>query len=61
VAEHRPPNRGLERVRAAKSVPRIRSGTTRGEPLGGNSVTAITGFPDTSVFASFGLPHTLSE
>jgi hypothetical protein len=29
--------------------------------LGGNSVTPITGFPDTSVFASFGLPHTLPE
>jgi RNA polymerase sigma-70 factor (TIGR02960 family) len=27
--------------------------------LGGNRVTAITGFPDTSVFASFGLPRTL--
>jgi hypothetical protein len=24
-------------------------------------VSAITGFPDTSVFASFGLPRTLSE
>jgi hypothetical protein len=43
VAEHRSPNRGLTRVRAAKSV------------------TAITGLPDTSVFASFGLPHTLPE
>jgi hypothetical protein len=29
--------------------------------LGGNSVTATTGVPDTSVFASFGLPHTLPE
>jgi RNA polymerase sigma-70 factor (TIGR02960 family) len=29
--------------------------------LGGNRVTAITGFPDTSVFASFGLPRTLPE
>lgn len=27
--------------------------------LGGTRVTAITGFPDTSVFASFGLPRTL--
>jgi SnoaL-like domain len=27
--------------------------------LGGHTVTAITGFPDTSVFASFGLPRTL--
>lgn len=29
--------------------------------LSGNRVAAITGFPDTSVFASFGLPRTLSE
>jgi RNA polymerase sigma-70 factor (ECF subfamily) len=29
--------------------------------LGGSEVTAITGFPDTSVFASFGLPRTLPE
>jgi RNA polymerase sigma-70 factor (TIGR02960 family) len=29
--------------------------------LGGDHVTAITGFPDTSVFASFGLPRTLPE
>ena len=29
--------------------------------LGGNRVTAITGFPDTSVFRSFGLPRTLRE
>ena len=29
--------------------------------LGGNKVAAITGFPDTSVFASFGLPRTLPE
>jgi hypothetical protein len=28
---------------------------------GGNRATAITGFPDTSVFASFGLPPTLRE
>ena len=27
----------------------------------GNRVAAITGFPDTSVFASFGLPRTLRE
>jgi RNA polymerase sigma-70 factor (TIGR02960 family) len=27
--------------------------------VGGGRVTAITGFPDTSVFASFGLPRTL--
>jgi hypothetical protein len=26
-----------------------------------NRVAAITGFPDTSVFASFGLPRTLRE
>jgi hypothetical protein len=29
--------------------------------LGGSSVTAITGFSDTRVFASFGLPHTLPK
>jgi RNA polymerase sigma-70 factor (TIGR02960 family) len=29
--------------------------------LGVDSVVAITGFPDTSVFASFGLPRTLSQ
>jgi RNA polymerase sigma-70 factor (TIGR02960 family) len=29
--------------------------------LGRDRVVAITGFPDTSVFASFGLPRTLSE
>jgi RNA polymerase sigma-70 factor, ECF subfamily len=29
--------------------------------LRGNRVTAITGFPDTSVFRSFGLPRTLRE
>ena len=29
--------------------------------LAGNRVTAITGFPDTSVFASFGLPRTLRD
>jgi RNA polymerase sigma-70 factor (TIGR02960 family) len=29
--------------------------------LGDRKVTAITGFPDTSVFASFGLPRTLPE
>ena len=29
--------------------------------LSGDSVTAITGFPDTSVFATFGLPRTLRE
>ena len=29
--------------------------------LGGNRIAAITGFPDTSVFRSFGLPHTLRE
>ena len=29
--------------------------------LGHDRVVAITGFPDTSVFASFGLPRTLSE
>jgi RNA polymerase sigma-70 factor (TIGR02960 family) len=29
--------------------------------LAGTRVTAITGFPDTSVFASFGLPRTLPE
>jgi RNA polymerase sigma-70 factor (TIGR02960 family) len=29
--------------------------------LRGNRVTAITGFPDTSVFRSFGLPRTLPE
>jgi RNA polymerase sigma-70 factor (TIGR02960 family) len=29
--------------------------------LGGDRVAAITGFPDTSVFASFGLPRTLRE
>jgi RNA polymerase sigma-70 factor (TIGR02960 family) len=29
--------------------------------LGRDRVSAITGFPDTSVFASFGLPRTLSE
>jgi RNA polymerase sigma-70 factor (ECF subfamily) len=29
--------------------------------LGGNQITAITGFPDTSVFRSFGLPRTLRE
>jgi RNA polymerase sigma-70 factor (TIGR02960 family) len=29
--------------------------------LGGDRVVAITGFPDTSVFASFGLPRTLPE
>jgi RNA polymerase sigma-70 factor (TIGR02960 family) len=29
--------------------------------LGSDRVIAITGFPDTSVFASFGLPRTLSE
>jgi hypothetical protein len=27
--------------------------------LGGDRVVAITGFPDTSVFASFGLPRSL--
>jgi RNA polymerase sigma-70 factor, ECF subfamily len=27
--------------------------------LSGNQITAITGFPDTSVFRSFGLPRTL--
>ena len=29
--------------------------------LRGDQVVAITGFPDTSVFASFGLPRTLSD
>jgi RNA polymerase sigma-70 factor (TIGR02960 family) len=29
--------------------------------LGADQVVAITGFPDTSVFASFGLPRTLAE
>jgi RNA polymerase sigma-70 factor (TIGR02960 family) len=29
--------------------------------LGRDRIVAITGFPDTSVFASFGLPRTLSE
>ena len=29
--------------------------------LGGGQITAITGFPDTSVFRSFGLPRTLRE
>jgi RNA polymerase sigma-70 factor (ECF subfamily) len=29
--------------------------------LGGDRVTAITGFPDTSVFPHFGLPRTLRE
>jgi RNA polymerase sigma-70 factor (ECF subfamily) len=29
--------------------------------LGGDQIAAITGFPDTSVFASFGLPRTLRE
>jgi hypothetical protein len=29
--------------------------------LGGNTVTAITGFPDASVFAMFGMPRTLPE
>jgi hypothetical protein len=29
--------------------------------LSGDRVAAITGFPDTSVFASFGLPRTLRE
>ena len=29
--------------------------------LSGNRVAAITGFPDTSVFASFGLPRTLRD
>jgi RNA polymerase sigma-70 factor (ECF subfamily) len=29
--------------------------------ISGNRVTAITGFPDTGVFASFGLPRTLRE
>jgi len=29
--------------------------------LGGDHIAAITGFPDTSVFASFGLPRTLRE
>jgi RNA polymerase sigma-70 factor (TIGR02960 family) len=29
--------------------------------LGGGRVTAITGFPDTRVFASFGLPRTLPD
>jgi RNA polymerase sigma-70 factor (TIGR02960 family) len=29
--------------------------------LAGNRISAITGFPDTSVFASFGLPRTLRE
>jgi RNA polymerase sigma-70 factor (ECF subfamily) len=29
--------------------------------LGGDRVTAITGFPDTGVFPHFGLPRTLRE
>lgn len=29
--------------------------------IGGDGVAAITGFPDTSVFASFGLPRALPE
>jgi hypothetical protein len=29
--------------------------------LGRDQIAAITGFPDTSRFASFGLPRTLSE
>jgi RNA polymerase sigma-70 factor (TIGR02960 family) len=29
--------------------------------LGGDQIAALTGFPDTSVFASFGLPRTLRE
>jgi hypothetical protein len=29
--------------------------------LSGDNIAAITGFPDTSVFRSFGLPRTLPD
>jgi hypothetical protein len=29
--------------------------------LGGDRIAAITGFPDTSVFATFGLPRSLPQ